>query len=99
MVRHIIIWNFADGFTEQQNIENSKKVKKYLENLVNTINGLVSVNVYIKPLPSSNGDIMLDCTFDSEESLDNYQVHPDHVKVKNFVKTVTKDRKCFDFID
>jgi hypothetical protein len=98
MVRHIVAWNFGDGFTEEENKKNVELMKKELENLKNLIDGIVSIQVLIKPLGTSDSDIMLDCVFESEEALKAYIVHPEHVRVgTNYVKPVVKNRKCIDF--
>lgn len=70
MVRHIIIWNFADGFTDQENKDNAKRVKEELENLINLIEGIVSIKVSTDPLPSSNGDMCLNSLFESQYRTD-----------------------------
>ena len=40
---------------------------------------------------------MLNSVFESEEALNNYQVHPEHVKVAAFVRSITCNRMCMDF--
>jgi hypothetical protein len=97
MVRHIVAWNFADGFTVDENRNNAEIMKKELENLKGMIEGLVSIEVFINQLESSDSDILLDSLFDSEEALNAYIVHPEHVRVgTNYVKPVVKNRKCID---
>jgi hypothetical protein len=49
-------------------------------------------------LESSNADIMLDCTLESEAALQGYAVHPAHVAVANgVVRPNTELRTCLDF--
>lgn len=97
MTRHIVMWNYKDGFTEEENEMNAKKVKSELENLKNLIDGIVSLSVEINPLPSSNRNVILDSLFINEEALKNYQVHKEHVRVGGLVKSVFKDRACIDY--
>ena len=99
MVKHIIIWNYADGFTEQENTDNGKRIKTEIENLVSLIDGIEFIKIGLNPLPSSNGDICLNSSFQSFEALENYQVHPEHQKVAKFVRSVTKDRRCMDYVE
>jgi hypothetical protein len=41
---------------------------------------------------------MLDSTFESEEALKGYAVHPLHVEVADtYVRPYTKNRSCIDF--
>ena len=50
-------------------------------------------------LASSNAEVMLDSTFESEEALKGYSVHPEHVKVADEkVRPYTKTRSCMDFV-
>lgn len=98
MVRHIVAWNYAEGFTMEENRNNAKAMKKELENLKNLIEGIVSIEVSINPLDTSDSDLLLDSIFESEEALKAYTIHPEHVRVgTTFVKPVTRNRKCIDF--
>ena len=50
-------------------------------------------------LPSSNADLMLDCSFTDEEALNGYAVHPDHVKIKDgIIGPNVKSRVCIDYV-
>ena len=98
MVRHIVIWNHADGLSETERGENAKKLKAELENLKNLIGGIVDIKVYSDALPSSNRAILLDVLFENPEALAAYTIHPEHVRAGQFVRAVTKDRACMDFV-
>ena len=97
MVQHIVLWNYADGFSPEENVQNAQKMKSMLEGLPGLIDGIVELKVQISPMPSSNRDIMLDSLFESEEALSAYIVHPEHKRVGKFVRSVTKDRACMDY--
>jgi hypothetical protein len=99
MVRHIVLWNYADGFSPDENIHNAQKMKGLLEELPSLIDGIIELKVQINPMSSSNRDIMLDSLFESEEALTAYIVHPEHKRVGEFVRSVTKDRACVDYSD
>lgn len=94
MIKHIILWNFQEG---KGNEEDKLAIKSGLEALKNKIPGIVEIEVITKPVAGSNADIMLNSTFESIEALNNYQVHPEHVKVATIVKSVTCNRMCMDF--
>jgi hypothetical protein len=99
MVKHIVAWNYAEGFTTEENRKNAIEMKRELENLINLIPGITSINLYIEPLSTSESDLVLDSEFESEEALAAYVIHPEHVRVgTNYVKPVTRNRKCIDFI-
>ena len=46
---------------------------------------------------TGNYPIEANYVFESEEALNNYQVHPEHVKVAAFVRSITCNRMCMDF--
>ena len=99
MIRHIVTWNFKDGFTENENKENAQKIKSTLESLAQIIDGVIELNVHIDPLPSSNRDLLLNSLFQSEAALSTYQTHPEHKKIGTFIGTVMQNRSCVDYLE
>lgn len=94
MVKHVILWKVKDGVSLQDKLN----AKSALESLSGKIEGLVDIKVQISPLPSSNADMMLDSTFESEEALKFYASHPLHVAAADgFVRPITKERTCMDY--
>ena len=97
MVKHIIIWNFMEELTPDQKADAAAKIKKDIEGLFGQIEGLTDIKVYINPLASSSGDLILDSTFVDEEALKNYQVNPKHVEVATYVRSQVGSRASFDY--
>ena len=98
MIKHIILWQLNDELSEEEKIQVRKGIKEGLEGLQGKIPGLTEIYVQTDFLPSSNADVMLDSTFESEEALKAYAVHPEHVKVADEkVRPYTKNRVCMDF--
>ena len=98
MVKHVILWSLKDEFSLQEKQKIKENIKKELEELQGKIPGLIEIKVNINPLPSSNADLMLDSSFESEEALKGYAVHPEHVAVADgSVRPYTKTRSCLDF--
>lgn len=99
MVKHIVMWKHQDNFTEEEKKEHAKIIKESLEALKDKVPGVISVQVITEPLSSGSGhaDLILDSAFESEEALNSYQVHPEHVKAATFVRSVVKDRICIDY--
>lgn len=84
--------------TEQEKQEVKQGIKASLENLQGKIPGLVDIKVNAEGLASSNADVMLDSTFENEEALKGYSVHPEHVKVADSkVRPYTAVRVCMDY--
>lgn len=97
MVTHIVLWDYIDTLTPEQKIEAGIKIKNDLENLKSIIPGVISLEVKINQMDSSTKDIALFSEFESEEALKQYAVHPEHVKVGQYIKTVTCGRTAFDY--
>ena len=100
MVKHIIIWTLKSELSEEEKVAVKAGIKEGLEDLVGKVPGLLDVKVQIDGrLDSSNADVMLDCTLESEEALKGYAVHPAHVEVANTkVRPFTAVRSCLDFL-
>ena len=98
MVKHIILWQLKDELSEEQKKEVKAGIKAGLEGLAGQIPGLIEIHVETQGLASSNADVMLDSSFEDEESLKGYAVHPAHVAVADgAVRPYTKTRVCLDF--
>lgn len=98
MVKHVILWTLKDEFSEDEKKEIKKGIKEGLEGIQGKIPGLKEIKVNINGLSSSNADLMLDSTFEDEESLKGYAVHPEHVAVADGkVRPYTATRTCLDY--
>ena len=99
MVKHIILWTLDPALTDAQKAEVKAGIKAGLEGLMGQVPGLLDVKVHINGrLASSNCDVMLDSTLESEEALKAYAVHPAHVAVADGkVRPYTVQRTCLDF--
>lgn len=69
MVKHVILWQLKDSFTEEEKTEIKAGIKAGLEGLAGQIPGLLSIQVHTEGLPSSNADLMLDSCFADAASL------------------------------
>lgn len=98
MVKHIILWKIKDNFNEDKKKKIRDDVKNGLENLKGKVPGLTDIHVQIEKLDSSTADLMLDSTFENEEALKGYAVHPEHVKVADGkVRPYMEVRMCIDY--
>lgn len=98
MVKHIILWQLKDEYSQEEKDAIKAEIKTGLEALQGRIPGLLEIKVQITGLPSSNADLMLDSSFTDEAALKGYAVHPEHVKVADEkVRPFTKSRSCLDF--
>ena len=98
MVKHIILWTLKDELSAEEKEQVKKGIKEGLEGLAGKIPGMIDIKVNINGLASSNADLMLDSTFETEDALKGYAVHPEHVAVADGkVRPYTKIRSCLDF--
>ena len=97
MVKHVILWKLKDDVTDKDAVKAG--IKAGLEGLKGVVPGLMDIVVHTEGLASSNADVMLDSTLESEEALKGYAVHPAHVKVANEkVRPFTQTRLCLDYL-
>ena len=98
MVKHIILWQLKDELSEEEKKDVMAGIKEGLEGLKGVIPGLIEIHVQTEKLVSSNADVMLDSTLESEDALKGYAVHPAHVNVADTkVRPFTKSRVCIDY--
>lgn len=97
MVKHVILWKLKD-MSEAEAATVKADIKTHLEALAGKIPGLLEIKVYTDKLDSSNVDVMLDSSFESEAALKGYAIHPDHVAAADtYVRPFTATRACLDF--
>ncbi len=99
MIKHIILWRLRADLTAAEKREKTLAIKQGLEGLKGQVPGLIDIHVQIDGrLESSNVDLMLDSTLESEEALKGYAVHPAHLAVANgVVRPNTELRTCLDY--
>lgn len=95
MVKHIVAWNIKES-EDKKLVGNTLKEK--LEGLKSEIDFIQKIEVGINFNSSEAAhDIVLYSEFLSKEDLDAYIVHPAHVKVGEYVRSVVKDRVVVDY--
>lgn len=97
MVKHIVMWKLKNEVEGKSKEENAKEMKIVLEDLINKIEVLRSIEVGININEVNEYDVVLYSEVDSMEDLDIYQKHPAHVEAGKFIKTVVEARACVDY--
>ncbi len=96
MVKHMLIWKLK--LTGDELEAQKKLVKENLEGLVGKVPGLLEMHIQIDNLETSNGDMMMDSTFESFEALKGYSKHPEHVHVaETYIRPYIETRLCIDY--
>ncbi len=96
MIVHIVMFKFK----EEDKREHLLQTKEMLETLPEKIQELNAIEVGINFDESARAfDLSLYSTFDTKEDLATYAVHPAHLQVVEFIKTVVSESKVVDYIN
>lgn len=94
MVVHIVMFKFK----EHNKQENILVVKSKLEALVSQIPTLLTMEVGIDFNKSDRAfDLSLYSTFDTKDDMRTYAIHPSHLEVLEFIKSVTMESRVVDY--
>ena len=89
MIRHTIMWKFADEYEGMNKDQIMTQVEELFAHLLTVIPEIKSMNVERDVLRSERSFDMIYITeFESLETLEVYRVHPEHVKVAKFIGAV-----------
>jgi len=95
MIVHIVLFQFK----EEHKKANMIQAKQMLENLMGAVPSLKSIDVGMNFSEEERAmDLSIITAFESKEDLDAYAVHPEHLKVVDFIKTVVEYSKVVDYI-
>lgn len=99
MLKHIVMWKFRDeamGRTKERNISEAKRM---IGDLKGEIESIVDLELGINEEGlTGNFDLVLYSVFKDEEGLEYYQKHYKHVPLIDYMKEVTYERACVDYI-
>ena len=94
MIVHIVMFKFKD----ENKDENLLVVKSKLEELASKIPTLNSIEVGINFADEGRAfDMSLYSKFNTKDDLKTYAVHPEHLKVVEFIKQVVVESKVVDY--
>ena len=93
MIKHVVMWRF-----KQENKEaNMQKAKELLLALPAMISEIKKMDVYFDALGKDGAmDVILEVELEDAEALGIYAVHPEHLKVVEFIKSVVESRVVLD---
>lgn len=98
MINHVVLFKLKDFATSEEKQQILDEFKSKLLALKPAISELKYIEVgthYLLQSPSF--DLCLITHFDSIDDLKAYQIHPEHLKVVDFVKANTTERAAVDF--
>jgi hypothetical protein len=98
MLKHIVMWKlkpFAEGASKA---DNALKIKNLLESLSKKIEDIEHIEVGVDcSKTDSSYDVVLYSEFPNQQVLDNYQNHPEHKRVGDFIGKVRETRIAVDY--
>lgn len=99
MIKHIVMMRLEDQGSEEEKEEQLQIIKSKLEALVGIVPTLKTMEVGLNISERDTAfDLVLVSTFDDEEALNAYAIHPAHVKVLKYLKDYLKTTAVADYI-
>lgn len=99
MIKHIVFFGLVENANGKSKAEHALVIKNELENLANLIPEIIKIEVGINhpDAPQGNYDIALYSEFESFETLNTYQEHPEHKRVAAYIGSVKTTRAAVDY--
>lgn len=98
MIKHIVCWRIPSEVEGVSKAEIIEKIQTSLNGLVGVISEIkeleVGINYNEAPVAF---DVSLYSVFESEETLQAYQVHPAHQEVAQYIGSVASERIVVDY--
>mgnify|MGYP000288640750 FL=1 len=89
MIKHIVMWRVKDETKYGSKEEALRQAKEKLEALKSKISEIVFLEAGINYNTTEAAyDLVLYSEFKTDEDLQTYQVHPEHLKVVEFMKEI-----------
>lgn len=94
MLKHMVMWKLK----AENRADNAGQMKQMLEAMAGKVAGLRRIEVGINAIPGADScDVVLYSEFDDEQALNEYNQHPDHLVIKDFVKDIRETRHQVDY--
>jgi len=98
MIKHIVMFKLKDTDGKSE-YENALEAKERFNKVIESVPSLRKAELVINSgkAPESNYTIALVCDFDDIDGLNEYQIHPEHVKFGKFIAEIKESRACIDY--
>jgi hypothetical protein len=98
MIKHIVMWRLNQSAYGKSKSENAKELKDKLLAMKGKVTGLISIEVgFDFSNEKDSSDVVLYSEFESKEALLQYQIHPDHEAIKQWLSEVRFERRVVDY--
>jgi len=97
MIRHLVLWKLATEDPDEKARVIAEMAQRFGA-LLPLIDGTERLDIRADlGETDGNWDVVLDSDYRDAAALDAYQVHPAHLEVAAYVKSVVTARVCVDF--
>jgi len=97
MIRHIVMWR-VNGETPEGNLASRQLVKRSFEGLRGHIPGMIHLEVGMDSSGADYAcDVVLVTEFESQQALDAYASHPEHLRVRQQLADIRTARFQVDY--
>lgn len=99
MIKHIVMFKLIDTANGKTKSENALEAKERFQKVIDNVPSIITAELVInsEETPDSNYTVALICEFENIDALNEYQVHPEHVKFGEFITSVRESRACIDY--
>ncbi len=98
MINHVVLFKLKE-YPEEEKIKIAAELKGLIEGLKEKIDGVKFMQVGTNhEFPAKSFDMALISHFETAADLENYRVHPEHLKVVERIKETTTERAAVDYI-
>jgi hypothetical protein len=98
MIRHIVMWNIK-GNSPEEKTANIRRLQDSFGSLRGNIPGLLSLEVAVDISEVDYAcDVVLYSEFESQDALDSYASHPEHLRVRDEVAGLRVARHQVDYV-
>jgi hypothetical protein len=97
MIRHLVLWKLTTHDAEEK-AQIVAELARRFSALLPIIDGTQRLDIRADVGDTDgNWDVVLDADYLDAAALEHYQVHPAHLDVAQYVRSVVSDRVCVDF--
>lgn len=97
MIKHIVMWNVR-GITPQEKSQGIKQLKESFESLKGVVPGLLHLEIGVDSSRIDYAcDVVLYTEFESQQALDAYAQHPEHLRIKRELGDIRVARHQVDY--
>lgn len=99
MVKHIVMWKLHENAEGRTKAANAQLMQQWLEELKTKISAINYLEVGLNIEPNEDAcDVVLYAEFDDPAALQRYQQHPEHIRFKERIANIRRDKRVVDYL-